>query len=120
MNTTSRSLVSVLALLIVCLGVTTVASMKRAQDVSAQLEQAQNALAKRQGARDAGGRTSEDRLRELLNQQEAANAQLRAELAQLREANSAARPAKDNRADAPAAETQRPGRGGGGAWMERL
>src|SRR5437879_1743486 len=122
MNTTSRILVSTLALLIVCLGATTVASMKRAQDINAQLQQAQNDLAKRRGSRDAGGQTSEERLRELLNQQEAANAKLREELARLREANSPAQPAKDNRADAGAAATPPPGRGGGGggAWMERL
>ena len=65
MNTTSRILVSILALLIVCLGVTTVASMKHSQDINAQLQQAQSDLAKRKGSRDAGGLTSEERLREL-------------------------------------------------------
>jgi hypothetical protein len=120
MNTTSRITVSILALLIVCLGVTTVASMKRAQDINAQLQQAQSDLARRKGSRDAGGQTSEERLRELLNQQEAANAQLREDLAQLRNTNSVAQSAKDNRADAGAADSQRPGRGGGGAWMERI
>src|SRR2546423_13357486 len=98
MNTTSRILVSILALLIVCLSVTTVASMKRAQDINAQLEQAQSELAKGKGARVTGGLTSEDRLRDLLNEQEATNAKLREELARLRETNSVAPSTRDNRA----------------------
>jgi DNA repair exonuclease SbcCD ATPase subunit len=116
----SKISVTILAILVVTLGVTTIAFSKRLQDASAQLEQAQAGLQQLKDQHDAGRPGSEDRLRELLNQQEEANNQLREELARLKQdgaTNSSPRTAvAGDNAPRPASG----GRGGGAAWMDRL
>jgi hypothetical protein len=111
MNTTSRTIISILALLVIVLGVTTVAEMQRARELSAQLEETKT-LEPRRGAASV----SEDRLREMLNDQEAANAQLRAEIAQLKSATAA--PAATQPATEPS--VARDDRAAGTPWLERI
>jgi hypothetical protein len=116
----SRVAVTVLVILVVTLGVTTLAFSKRLQDTSAQLEQAQARLQQLKGSGEPGLSGSEGRLRELLNQQEAANNQLRDEIARLKQDGATDFSPKPAVAGDSASRPSSGGRGGAAAWMDRL
>ena len=114
MKTLPRLAVPVLAILAVSLGITAFMISKRADDISAQLVEAQNEFDKLKSGH-TGAASTDDGLRELLTQQEQANQKLRAEIARLKTNTTAASNSKTE----PTPE-DRPARGGGASWMERL
>lgn len=105
-----KTLLAALAILAVTLGITTFSFSKRAQESSAQLAEAQSELSRRPAGPSSN---SDDKLRELLNQQEEANRKLREEIGRLK-----ASPAKEPKTETSPDPT--PVRGAGGAWMDRL
>ena len=117
-----RIIAAGMAILVVTLGVTTLAFSKRSQEVNAKLELAQQEIQKLKDHQPSRPE-SEERLRELLNQQEAANTELRNELSRLEEEHAASDSKFEASARSAADTVQQPaltGRGGPGAWMERI
>jgi hypothetical protein len=111
------STIAVVGLVLLSAGLATgvITTISRNRDLTEQLEEAQAARSQPAPATDAG------RLRQLLDEQEAANAVLRDEIAQLKlsATNNTPLRAESARASGPD-QSRNPGRGPGNAWLDRL